>query len=392
MVKVTASNLPVLALGNSDAVQVGDVALAVGNPLGIGQTVTMGIISAKGRSTPSGDGGYEDFIQTDAPINHGNSGGALVNTKGELIGINSQILSGTGENIGIGFAIPANMARNVMDQLRTNGKVTRSQLGVVIQPVTSDIASSLGLKDVDGAIVSRWSRAARRITRASSRVTCWSRSTASRCATRTRCATAWRNRPRARTRRSSSCGTGARRPLTVKLDELSPEKSARRGESDSTTDDKAALGVSVAPLTPELADRFKLPKNTKGVVVQDVNPNGRAADAGLQPGDVIQQVNRQTVETVEDLRTAVRRSADKPALLLISREGRNIFVTVRPERVRIVEPLVAQDLRPALRASCARGSCRHSHLGQSPVQFVYHSRSACQRRSTYSLKTVPDQV
>ena len=116
----------------------------------------------------------------------------------------------------------------------------------------------------------------------------------------------------------------------MKREELSSEKSARRGDSDSAPDDKAALGVSVAPLTPELADRFNLPKNTKGVVVQEVNPDGRAADAGLQPGDVIQQVNRQAVETVEDLRTAVRRNADRPALLLISREGRNIFVTVRP--------------------------------------------------------------
>ena len=123
---------------------------------------------------------------------------------------------------------------------------------------------------------------------------------------------------------------GNEKTLTVKLDELSPEKSARRGETDATPDDKAALGVSVAPLTPELADRLKLPKDTKGVVVQEVNPDGRAAGAGLQPGDVIQQVNRQSVETVEDLRTAVRRNADKPALLLISREGRNIFVTVRP--------------------------------------------------------------
>ena len=112
-----------LALGNSDAVQVGDVVLAVGNPLGVGQTVTMGIISAKGRSTGVGDGSYEDFLQTDAPINHGNSGGALVNMKGELVGINSQILSNSDGNIGIGFAIPANMAQHVMDELRTNGKV-----------------------------------------------------------------------------------------------------------------------------------------------------------------------------------------------------------------------------------------------------------------------------
>ena len=142
VLKVTASGLHPLALGNSDAVQVGDVVLAVGNPLNLGQTVTMGIISAKGRSTGTGAGSaaYEDFLQTDAPINHGNSGGALVNTRGELVGINSQILSPSDGNIGIGFAIPANMARHVMDQLKTNGKVTRAQLGVTVQNVTSDMA------------------------------------------------------------------------------------------------------------------------------------------------------------------------------------------------------------------------------------------------------------
>src|SRR5207249_10020476 len=132
-----------LVLGNSDNVQVGDVVLAVGNPMGIGQTVTMGIISAKGRSTGVGDGSYEDFLQTDAPINHGNSGGALVNTKGELVGINSQILSNSDGNIGIGFSIPVNMAKSVMEQLRTGGKVTRAQLGVTVQQVTSDMAQNL---------------------------------------------------------------------------------------------------------------------------------------------------------------------------------------------------------------------------------------------------------
>src|SRR5207247_10345450 len=144
LLKVDASDLHTLPMGNSDAVQVGDVVLAVGNPLGVGQTVTMGIISAKGRHTDVGDGSYEDFIQTDAPINQGNSGGALVNTKGELVGINSQILSnGSQGNIGIGFAIPVNMARHVMEDLRTKGKVTRSQLGVSVQQVTPDMAASL---------------------------------------------------------------------------------------------------------------------------------------------------------------------------------------------------------------------------------------------------------
>ena len=156
LLKINSTGLHAMALGNSDSVQVGDVVLAVGNPLGVGQTVTMGIVSAKGRSTGSGRGSlsYEDFLQTDAPINHGNSGGALVNTKGELVGINSQILSESGGgNIGIGFAIPSNMAKNVMDELRTSGKVTRAQLGVQVQGVTSDLAESLGLSDVGGALI-----------------------------------------------------------------------------------------------------------------------------------------------------------------------------------------------------------------------------------------------
>ena len=142
--------MPVLALADSDSVRVGDVCLALGNPLGLGQTVTSGIISAKGRATGLSNGSFEDFLQTDAPINQGNSGGALVNVAGELIGINSQILSTTGGNIGIGFAIPSNMARHVMEQLISKGTVRRGQLGVLVQPITADIAQQAGLKDVRG--------------------------------------------------------------------------------------------------------------------------------------------------------------------------------------------------------------------------------------------------
>ena len=154
VLKIDAHNLAILPLGDSDRVRVGDVALAIGSPLGLSQTVTAGIISAKGRSTGVSDGSFEDFLQTDAPINQGNSGGALINTNAELVGINSQIMSSTGGNIGIGFAIPANMTRNVMTQLIETGRVRRGKLGIVIQPVTSDLAASLGLPEVRGVLVS----------------------------------------------------------------------------------------------------------------------------------------------------------------------------------------------------------------------------------------------
>jgi Do/DeqQ family serine protease len=153
LLKVEASNLPVLTLGDSDRVRVGDVVLAIGNPLGIGQTVTMGIISAKGRQTGLSSGAFEDFLQTDAPINQGNSGGALVSTNSELVGINSQILSPSGGSIGIGFAIPSNMARTVMDTLVKTGKVRRGQLGITVGKVTSEVVERLKLRDQRGLLV-----------------------------------------------------------------------------------------------------------------------------------------------------------------------------------------------------------------------------------------------
>ena len=154
VLKIDQTNLPVLTMGDSDRARVGDIVLAIGNPLGLEQTVTAGIVSAKGRSTGLSDGSFEDFIQTDAPINQGNSGGALISAgSGELIGINSQILSPTGGNIGIGFAIPVNMAKNVMEQLIGSGRVRRGSLGVVIQPLTPEAISQLGLPNARGALV-----------------------------------------------------------------------------------------------------------------------------------------------------------------------------------------------------------------------------------------------
>jgi len=153
VLKVEATNLPVLTLGDSDRTRVGDVVLAIGNPLGVGQTVTMGIISAKGRQTGLSNGSFEDFLQTDAPINRGNSGGALVSTASELIGINSQILSPSGGSIGLGFAVPSNMARTVAEQLIRGGKVRRGQLGITVLKIPSEEAAKLGIREGPGVAV-----------------------------------------------------------------------------------------------------------------------------------------------------------------------------------------------------------------------------------------------
>ena len=317
LLKVSGSSFKAIAIGNSDNVRVGDVVLAVGNPLNVGQTVTMGIVSAKGRSTSVGDGSYEDFLQTDAPINHGNSGGALVNTKGELVGINSQILSESGGNIGIGFAIPANMAKHVMDDLRTKGKVTRAQLGVTVQGVTADMATSLGLKQSGGAIVSGVNEgsAADRggLKRGDVIISFNGQPVRDTNVLRNRVADAGPGS----TADVAIIRDGAEKHLSIKLDEAGGDRIARRDDNgEGRSSDKSALGVSVAP-------------DKNGLVVQDVDPDGRAADAGIRAGDVILEVNRQSVKSIDDLRAAIRKSTDKPTLLLISRNGNDVYVTVK---------------------------------------------------------------
>jgi S1-C subfamily serine protease len=301
-----------------------------GQPDGDRADVTMGIISAKGRSTAGpGDGSYEDFLQTDAPINHGNSGGALVNMKGELVGINSQILSNTDGNIGIGFSIPVNMAKSVMDQLRSTGKVTRSQLGVTVQQVTSDIAQNLGLKHAGGAIVSSvtpGSAADKAGVKQGDVIESFNGQPVQDF-------NSLRNRVAATTPGTKADLTvvrdGAEKHLSVQLAEANPSKRAGGDDGDPDSSDKAALGVSVAPLTPEMASRLGT-KSAEGLVVQNVDPDGRAADAGIRSGDVIESVNRQPVKSVEDLRSALKRNADRPVLLLINRQGSSVFVTVKP--------------------------------------------------------------
>jgi Do/DeqQ family serine protease len=330
VLKIEAKGLPVLSLGDSDRVRVGDIVLAVGNPLGVGQTVTMGIISAKGRQTGLSDGSFEDFLQTDAPINQGNSGGALVNTKGELIGINSQILSPSGGNIGLGFAVPANMAKNAVDQLIKSGKVRRGMIGVTIQPVTSDLASSLGLSDARGALVSSvqaGSPAERAGIRRGDVIVALNGSPISD-------SNSLRNQV-ARTQPGTDVTLTISRDnreqqVRITLGELPAERMTASSDSSSGGSDTGKLGIQVEPLTPALADRLNLRAGTQGLVVTAVDPVGPAAEAGIRENDVIEEVNRLPVRSVADLQAAIQRSGSKPSLLLINRGGNSLFLTVRP--------------------------------------------------------------
>jgi Do/DeqQ family serine protease len=325
VLKLDAKGLAALRFGDSNATRVGDVVLAFGNPLGVGQTVTMGIVSAKSRATGLGDGSFEDFIQTDAPINHGNSGGALVNLSGELVGINSQILSPTGGNIGIGFAIPATMAEGVMQQLVRGGKVHRGQLGVTVQAVRSDIAKSLGMSEVEGALVSSvtpGSPAERAgLERGDVILRLDGREIADSNALRNEIS---RTRPGSTVELTVFRG-GRERTLKATLGELQVARSDEDDEPAGAPSGK--LGLSVRPVSPDDARELGLP-GRKGLLVADVAADGPAAAAGFQPGDVIETVDGKAVSDAADLRAAVNAAGDRPALVLVARRGGSLFLTL----------------------------------------------------------------
>jgi serine protease Do len=340
VLKVDGSELPFVNLGDSDRVRVGDIVLAIGNPLGIGQTVTAGIISAKGRRTGLSDGSFEDFLQTDAPINRGNSGGALVNLNGELIGINSQILSGGagGGNIGIAFSIPSNMAKSVMDQLLKDGKVRRGMLGVNIQNITDDLAESTGLEQRSGVVVSNV-RAGSAAEKAGVK--------------RNDVITAVNGEKIDDTNvlRNKIAGTlpgtevkltilrdGREMELLATLDEFdnSGSSSQEPGRSQNQNspgpqEQSGKLGLSLQPLTEQTARRLGLEPQTQGVVVTAVDDNGPAAEAGVSTGDVILEIDRKPVATLDDVRSALSGTGSRPVLLLITRRGQTAFVPVRPQ-------------------------------------------------------------
>ena len=330
VLKVPATKLPSIILGNSSKMRVGDIVLAIGDPFGIGETVTMGIVSATGRKGLGiqGPEGYEDFIQTDAAINPGNSGGALVNARGELIGINTAIISGRGGgNQGVGFAIPIDMGRSVMEQILKSGKVTRGYMGVGIQEVTPDLAKAFGAPSVEGALVGSVAPdgpGARAGLQKGDIITSLNdkpisdyrdlRLLISQLAPGT-------------TVRLDLLRNGEKRELTVTLAEYS--ESAEAGAQPGTRENTME-GLQVDALTPDIAQQLNLPANARGVVITAVAPGSPAATAGLQRGDVIQEVDRHAVNSVNQFQAAVRNAGDKPLLLLVNRRGNTQYIVISP--------------------------------------------------------------
>jgi serine protease Do len=327
VLKIDASNLPVLAFGDSSQMQTGNFVLAIGNPFGLNQTVTLGIVSATGRGG-LGIENYEDFIQTDAAINPGNSGGPLINEHGDLIGINTAILTeGGGGNQGVGFAIPGNMARSVMEAILKTGKVSRGWLGVAVQPVTQDLATSFHLSGPYGALVTSVAND----------------SPAKAAGIQTGDIIAGFDGQKLENSRAlqlkviaMSPGTtvklnvirdGQARDIVLKLGEApsKPDQNDRQGDGLSSS----LRGISVTDLTPDAASQ--LPEGTHGVVVTAVDLASTAADAGVQEGDVIEQVNHQPVNDVASFTRAMRHAGNQPALLLIYRDGMMLFAVVQAQ-------------------------------------------------------------
>lgn len=327
VIKVDTKDLPAVPMADSDKVEVGDVVLAIGNPFGIGQTVTTGIVSATGRAGAVGLD-YEDFIQTDAAINPGNSGGALTDAEGRLIGINTAILSRSGGNQGIGFAIPVNLARDVMENLVKDGHVTRGYLGVMIQDISPSLARQFDLKDTRGALVAE-------VTPHSPAEKAGLKDGDVILKFNDKPVTDSRHLKLevARVKPGESVPVkilrdGETKALDVIVKEIPGTEHLARNYNHKGDDSGTLNGVTVADIDANARSQFGTPGNIKGVVVTDVDPNSAAAEAGLKPGDVIQEINRKAVKTSKEAVQMTEKATDKTTLLRVWREGGSRFVVV----------------------------------------------------------------
>lgn len=323
VIKIDAKgDLPLVSLGDSDRLEVGEWVMAIGNPFGLDHSVTAGIVSAKGRQI--GQGPYDNFIQTDASINPGNSGGPLINLKGEVVGINSAIFSRSGGNIGIGFAIPINVAKELLPQLKTKGKVTRGFLGVLIQKVTPEIAEGFGLEQARGALVANVSKDG----------------PADKAGVQVGDVIVEFDKQQVKDSGDlplivARTPVGKTVPMKVLRDKREVQLQVTVGElkedeAVASTTKNEQLGMAVQEVTPQIAESLGLQK-AEGVVVTDVQGDGAAAEAGIRRGDVILEVDRKSVRNVADFRRALGQvEKGKSVLLLVRRGEGTLFLVLKP--------------------------------------------------------------
>jgi Do/DeqQ family serine protease len=325
VLKVRPDGLAQIVLGDSSKSEVGDFVVAIGNPFGLQHTVTSGIISGLSRSGITPDG-YEDFIQTDASINPGNSGGALVDTEGRLIGINTAIYSRTGTNAGIGFAIPVNLAKHVMDQLKSHGRVVRGWLGVEIQEVTPDLAQSFGLAKPEGALVASIDKDGPAAKSGLERGDVVLKFDGRDVRDEHELPVLVADTPINKKVPVEIVRNGKHLTLEVTVGELkeAPVQTAKAEEPGTN------WGMQVGDITPEIASQFHLDIQ-KGVVVRHVAPDSPAADAGIQPGDLILEVDHDKVASVNDFlaKAKAAKTGSKSALLLVERGGTTIYMVIK---------------------------------------------------------------
>jgi serine protease Do len=329
LIKVDATDLPYVAFGDSDRARVGDWVVAIGNPFGLGGTATAGIISARGRDIQSGP--YDDYLQLDAPINFGNSGGPVFNVAGEVIGVNTAIFSPNGGNIGIGFAIPANQAKDIIADLKEHGSVERGWLGVQIQNLDDELADSLGLSSARGALVAEVvgdGPAAKGGVQAGDVITRFNDQEIDSARTLSRVVA---SAPPSKPAKVTVWRDGRSRELTVQLGEAAQsEQVAAVGPGGPGQQSSASLGLTLRPLTDEDRARLELPSDVTGALVVAVTPGSSAAEKGMRPGDVITRVNQQSVTSVSDAVAALNaaKASNDRALLLVRRGDSQRFVAL----------------------------------------------------------------